>query len=319
MGPNHHCPNLLHITFDGIDISSTCEHKHLGIILSSNLKWASHIEQVVTSSSKKLGLLRRHRNKLSFQQKCTVYLCVIIPAIEYGSVLYDNCTLSDALKLEHLQRRAALICTGAKFRSENGKLMELIRWDSLGKRRKIAQLCMFYQMFYKVSPPYLADLVQRAPSGAHCTRSSDLSSFNVIRSRTKLSSSQSSFLPKTSREWNKLPIEIKQLDSVSKFKLAVKKHFSCYTDNAIHCSYLSNNNSYTSNCLTQISLGLSPLRGQMFHYNLSDNPFCPKCFDSIETAEHFFLRCLSYTQARYILLKEIRGYLGSFLQIFKCC
>ena len=57
--------------------------------------------------------------------------------------------------------------------------------------------------------------------------------------------------------------------------------------------------------LTQIRLGLSPLRGQMFIYNLTDNPICPNCFDHVETAEHYFLCCVSYTKHQLDLKNKV--------------
>ena len=46
--------------------------------------------------------------------------------------------------------------------------------------------------------------------------------------------------------------------------------------------------------LTQIKLKLSPLRAQLFRYNLIDNPFCPPCGSAPETPMHFFLECQNY-------------------------
>ena len=47
--------------------------------------------------------------------------------------------------------------------------------------------------------------------------------------------------------------------------------------------------SYT--VLTQIKLNLSPSKSQLFKYNLTDNPFCPSCGDSVETPVHYFIEC----------------------------
>ena len=99
------------------------EHKHLGVILTSDLKWTAHINYCTSKSLKKLGLLRRQSGNLSRSQKETVYTGVIRPTLEYGSVLYHNCSASDAARLETVQRKAALICTGAIRRTETRKLM----------------------------------------------------------------------------------------------------------------------------------------------------------------------------------------------------
>ena len=38
---------------------------------------------------------------------------MILPIIEYGSLIYDNASQSDLNRLDSLHRRAGIICTGA--------------------------------------------------------------------------------------------------------------------------------------------------------------------------------------------------------------
>ena len=88
------------IVFGGSVVQSVNSHKHLGVTLSKDLKWAEHIDDIVRNASKKLGLLKRQSRWLSFEQKSTIYLSVIRPAIEYASVLYGGGTVLDELRLE---------------------------------------------------------------------------------------------------------------------------------------------------------------------------------------------------------------------------
>ena len=43
----------------------------------------------------------------------TMYLSFIRPLLEYGDVVFDNCTLQDQELLENVQHEAARIVTGA--------------------------------------------------------------------------------------------------------------------------------------------------------------------------------------------------------------
>ena len=66
--------------------------------------------------------------------------------------------------------------------------------------------------------------------------------------------------------------------------------------------------------LTQIKLKLSPLRSQLFNYNLIDNPFCSACNDCIETPIHFFIDCHVYHVHRQTMqsrLHDLNLYLVS--------
>ena len=57
--------------------------------------------------------------------------------------------------------------------------------------------------------------------------------------------------------------------------------------------------------ITQFRLGLSPLRNDLFKYNIIDNPFCPAYEDSFETLQHYFIECTSCHAHRLILLADI--------------
>ena len=81
---------------------------------------------------------------------------MIRPIIEYGAVLTDNCSISDALKLDKVQRTAALICTGAMRRTETGLLLDFLGWEKLGDRRKLSKTAIFYKIINKTIPEYLS-------------------------------------------------------------------------------------------------------------------------------------------------------------------
>ena len=49
---------LPQLVFDNITISFVDSHKHLGVTLSRNGQWHSHVENIVNSASKILALMR---------------------------------------------------------------------------------------------------------------------------------------------------------------------------------------------------------------------------------------------------------------------
>ena len=122
------------------------KHKHLGLVLSNDLKWSSHIDYIVSDCCKLLGLLRRQSYNLSFEQKCTIYLSIIRPKIEYGSILYDSCVTSDAVKLEQLQRKAALTCTDTMYHTESKLMLIFLRWELLSACRTVVDRSLFYKI-----------------------------------------------------------------------------------------------------------------------------------------------------------------------------
>ena len=57
--------------------------------------------------------------------------------------------------------------------------------------------------------------------------------------------------------------------------------------------------------ITQFQLGLSPLRNDLFRYNIIDNPFCPACGDCLETLKHYLIKCTAYHAHRLILFADL--------------
>ncbi len=68
------------------------EHKHLGIILSTDMKWTSYIDSIVNKGSSRVNGIRRLRHILTRKAKINLYQALVLPVLEYGSILYDNCS-----------------------------------------------------------------------------------------------------------------------------------------------------------------------------------------------------------------------------------
>ena len=63
---------------------------------------------------------------------------------------------------------------------------------------------------------------------------------------------------------------------------------------------------YYARTLSQIRLGLSPLRGQLFTFNITENPICPLCLDAFESDFHFFLECPVLEAKRINYMSELK-------------
>ena len=68
--------------------------------------------------------------------------------------------------------------------------------------------------------------------------------------------------------------------------------------------------------VTQFRLGLSPLRNELFTYNIIDNPFCPACGEQIENFKHFIFECTMYREHRSILLNSITALCDYVNQVY---
>ena len=104
-----HFPNLI---FNDTQIKFVGDHKHLGLTLSSNGKWHNHIDNILNSAAKVVGIMRKLKFTLSRIALNQIYVSCVLPIIEYSSVVWDNCSDQDAYALKKLQNEAAKIVTG---------------------------------------------------------------------------------------------------------------------------------------------------------------------------------------------------------------
>jgi hypothetical protein len=59
--------------------STRTNHKHLGVTLSSDVKWNIHMENIILNVSRHLGILRKLKYRLSRQNLEKLYLVYIRP------------------------------------------------------------------------------------------------------------------------------------------------------------------------------------------------------------------------------------------------
>ena len=83
---------------------------------------------------------------MNFSQLSAYYKSVIRPTIEYASVVFDGHSKVNELLLERVKyNRAAIVCTGAKHRTESGKLSQDLAWDTIEKEKNAGQIYFILQ------------------------------------------------------------------------------------------------------------------------------------------------------------------------------
>lgn len=163
------------------------------------------------------------KNKLSRTAKTSYYTSFIRPLLEYGSAVFDNCTAFESHSLELIQRRAALLCTGAFRRTPSILLRNEVGWDTLANRRKDAKIVLMFKLINDLTPQYLSDLI---PPQVQITTHYPLRNrthFRVPLARTQLN--KNSFIPATLRQWNALDPDLRNCRTLPTFKTKIKSKF----------------------------------------------------------------------------------------------
>jgi hypothetical protein len=145
-----------------------------------------------------------------------LYKTIVRPILDYGDMLYDNCLNYESEFFEKVQRRAAILSTGAFKITKHIDLLNELGLSPLHIRRKIHRLTLFYKIKIKQCPNYLSD---SCPLVNHNTENYNLRRKDfVLPLYTCIVKYQSTYFPATIRDWNFLPSVIKDSDSLNNFK-----------------------------------------------------------------------------------------------------
>ena len=113
------------LSFDNNVVDEVSNHKHLGIVLSNDLGWANHIDEICTKAMRRLDVIQSFKFKLDRNALERFYMSFVLPIMEYGDVVSPDCDLE---KLDKVNIRAMRIITGATERSNINSMYEDLGW-----------------------------------------------------------------------------------------------------------------------------------------------------------------------------------------------
>ena len=111
----------------------------------SQLKWNNHIQNLVTSCNKTLGL----RSLTSFKWGADehvmlhVYRLVLRPKIDYGCIIYGSASTAVLNKVESIQSEALRITSGA-FKSSPVKSLQILLNETSLEDRRDDLVCRYF-------------------------------------------------------------------------------------------------------------------------------------------------------------------------------
>lgn len=199
--------------------------KDLGVTITKDLKWNTHINITVAKAYKMLGFLRRHTYK-SFDNdtRRLLYLTFVRSQLGYASELWAPQCIGGLKKIESLQRRATKYILnqhwtnniGYRERLITSKLLPLSYWH------EIKDLVFYFkcrQGHYSIPIEYYV----KPSNNIRSTRNNSTTNVLVPTCRTKLF--QTSYFSRITKLWNYLPSEIRSSNSPNQFKSLLFKRY----------------------------------------------------------------------------------------------
>ena len=194
-------------------------YKYLGVLITADLTWSTHLQMIYTKTRKLLCMFYRifYSNSTS-STMLKLYKSFIRPNLEYAAVLWDVYHSKDVAILENVQKFALRICTKSWNTSYEGLLSasSLPKLSLRNQKLRLLHLCKIYhQLTFFPSAPVIPRQVR------YSTRINS-KALNPIQTKSK--QTYYSFVPRTITEWNSLPNDIVSKTTSASFSNALKLH-----------------------------------------------------------------------------------------------
>ena len=157
------------------------------------MKWKCHIDSILTSASRMIGIMRKLKYVFSRRSLNQIYISYVRPVLEYSCVVWDGCTAEQQNSLERLQNEAARIVTGLTKSVTLNRLYQECGWQTLQERRRNQKLKLMYKAVNGMVPSYISDLIP--PTVANVSRYELRNSENISRIPIRTSTFSKSCIP----------------------------------------------------------------------------------------------------------------------------
>ena len=197
-------------------LKGVTQEKYLGVLITDNLSWAPHIQNVATAASQKLGFLKRNLKGSPKDLKRLAYITIVRSSLEYASVIWDPHQKGHKDLLESNQKKAARWISGDHGRhSSVTQMLESLGLEPLEERRRISRLTFMYKVLHEeVAVPEKELGIKRNPRATRGLATRDKLTVPQVTS-TEL---RNHFVARTVPEWNRLLDTVTSAGSGHAFK-----------------------------------------------------------------------------------------------------
>lgn len=203
------------LNISGHTINPTQVIKLLGVHIDKNLNFNHHIEKLVSQGGKQVNVLARLSRQLDVSCKLKILNAFVLSNFNYCSLVYNECTMTEACKLERLLKRAVRYVY-SDFETPYKDLLAKAGKCPLYVSRKRLLLEAVHKILHNQYPPMVPTFFVRSQV-AYGLRNVNLlvqPSYNTIRY------GRNSLRYKGAQLWNSMPDKLKS-DDFNVFKINV--------------------------------------------------------------------------------------------------
>ncbi len=201
---------------DGEKLQEVETEKDIGIMIHKDLKPARQCQKAAGTAGAVLRQITRnfyYRDKKVFKQ---LYCQYVRPHLEFATPASSPWLETDIELLERVQKKAVKQVVGLVGSTYEERCAEL-DIDTLRARREMADLIQVYKTLKCEND---VNIFKRAENMRNTRQNAD--PHNLVCPRARLDVRKYSFTVRAVYEWNRLPYEIKNVETIHQFKNALK-------------------------------------------------------------------------------------------------
>src|SRR6218665_1575289 len=206
--------------------------RDLGVLLDCKLNMTQHVSSTARTCFFHLRRIRQVRCYLDETCRRILVQAVVISRLDYCNSVLSGLPSSTLQPLSSVLHTAARLIKDLSPRDNITPTLKQLHWLPIHARIAFKISLLMYHIHSGTSPSYMSSMV--TPCSASRSRGlrlrpSTRRDFAVIR--TNLKFGNRAFSVAGPREWNSLPVSVRQCTSVAQFKPKLKTHlFSLYYD-----------------------------------------------------------------------------------------
>jgi hypothetical protein len=194
----------------------------LGVIFDKKFTMEDQINSVSRGMLYHIRNLKAIRNLLPTEGIEQLMHSLVSSRLDYCDALLYNVPAYQLQKLQRIQNIAARVVTLTPIRMHITPVLKSLHWLPVTNRIVFKVLLLAFKCVNSLAPEYLCDLVKLSVK-SYDSRSNANYLLEVPRTYLKTYGDRSfSFAAAT--EWNKIPLIIRQAETVDKFKQKVKTY-----------------------------------------------------------------------------------------------
>jgi len=134
----------IEISLNGESINTQDSVKYLGVVVDQNLTLEQQVSKVRQKSLAGLAFIRRAGAYLPSSTRCLLYNALVLPHLDYCSVVWHSCGKTIGDRLERVLNYAMRIILKKPPRTSSETLRNKLGWTTLHRRRPIALVCQVH-------------------------------------------------------------------------------------------------------------------------------------------------------------------------------